>query len=528
GDDLRPLTRVKAETDLQFLDDLLTATPYRLIERPRVLILEPGGGLDVLLATRHRAREVVAVESNPLLVQLVGERFDREAGGLYGRPQVTVIQEMGRSYLRRCPEPFDIVQVSLYDSFRPVTSGAYSLAENYYYTVDAFREYLLHLTPGGYLVIHRWLQRPPSEDLRALAMAVEALEGLGIEQPSAHIAALRSFSTALLLVKGSPLNAEEIAGLKAFATERRFDLIYYPGMIEAEADRYFASPEPIYYRTYRQVFESSDRGAFYRSYPFDVSPPSDDKPFFFHFFTLAQLPQILANYGRTFQPFGGSGFLVLWALLLLVLLASLLLILAPLVRLGGFGQLIKERRLALYFVSIGLAFLLVEIPLIQRFILFLGHPVYALGTVLFSVLVFSGLGSAISGRVPMIRAISTLGLAVLFYPTVLSIFFDLALGYPLGLRLVLSVLVLAPLATLMGIPFPRGIAIARQSNAPIPWLWGINGFASVLSAVLAAILALSIGFSWVLVLGGAAYLLSAALIAPLARDRGRLSSQPRR
>jgi len=517
GDNLWPLTSAAPDTDLSFLDYLPVSLPYQLLTEPRVLILEPGGGLDLLVALRKGAQEVVVVEANSLVTYVVRDLYGDFAGGIFQDQRVTVVNEIGRSYLQRTDARFDLIQLSLSDSFRPVTSGAYSLQENYTYTEEAFTEYGEHLSPQGILVVHRWLQMPPSEGLRALALAVTALERAGVD-PGQHIAALRSFSTMLLLVKRSQFTPQEIENIREFASEKQLDLVYYPGMPIEEANKIYLLEKPEYYLACQDLLRARDKAEFYRAYPFDVSPPSDDRPFFFHSFTWKQIPAILESLGKIWQPFGGSGYLVLWALLILALLASLVLIILPLSFLRGIGGRGIRGRVFLYFFLLGIGYLFVEIPLIQRFILFLGHPVYALGAVLFALLTFSGLGSLFSPRLPLGRGVLLLGAMIFLYPFLLPLLFRSLLGLGLGLRLLSSILILAPLGFLMGLPFPKGIAVTSHL-APgfIPWAWGINGCASVLSSILASMGALTFGFSWVLAWAGGAYLVGLAVFYPLIR-----------
>jgi spermidine synthase len=516
GEDLSPLTVARPGTDLSFLESLLVSLPYTLSSQPRVLILEPGAGLDVLLAVDNDASQIVAVDSDPLVLEIVRDRYGEYAGGLYSRQGVTLVGEDGRGYLRRCREEFDVVQVSLAEGFRPVGSGAYSLSENYLYTTEAFVEYLDRLAPGGVLVVHRWLQTPPSENVRVLALAVSALEQAGIENPERHVVALRSLYTALLLVGRDQFTPDQIETVKAFSEERRFDLIYYPGITPDEANRYSVLEEPYYHEVYLELLSTRDRAEFYAAYPFDVTPPSDDRPFFFHFFRWRQTPEILRTLGKTWQPFGGSGYLVLLALLVLCLFASAIMILLPLAFVRRRGEVKRGKRLFLYFVLLGLGYLFVEIPLIQRFILFLGHPVYAFATVLFSLLTFSGVGSLLSPRLPLGKTMVALIALVVVYPILLPHFFQALLGGPLLLRLVVSVVALAPLGFLMGVPFPSGIRLTgRVAPGLVPWAWGVNGFASVLSSILAVMLAISQGFSRVLFAGAAAYALALVVIYAL-------------
>jgi hypothetical protein len=510
GDDLSPISHVAPGfTSLPFTDCLLTALPYRLRPGARALILEPRGGFDVLVALAEGTRAVTAVEANPLVVEAV-RRQGAWAGTLYDDPRVRVVAQEGRSYARRSPERYDVVVLSLTRPQRTVVSGAYSLGEEYGYTREAFADYLESLEEDGLLVVTRWLQVPPSESIRAFALAVEAVERAGGD-PRASIVALRSYQQMLILVRRSPFTEEELASVRAFAVPRAFDLVYLPGIRPDEVNRYNVLPEPAYYDACLGVLEATDREAWYRAYPFDVAPPTDDRPFYAHFFKWQQAPEVLAMAGRTWQPFGGAGYFVLLALLALALLAAGALIALPL---GVHGRSVQVRAglrarpwgvTLVYFAFLGLGYLCVEIPLLQRFILFLGHPTFAMATVLFALLLFSGVGSLISRRVPLGVALFLVPALVGGYALGLPILFAATLAAPLGVRLLVAVAALAPPGLLMGMPFPKGIALLQGHPDLVAWAWGSNGAVSVVASILAALLSLSWGFSAVLAVGAACY-----------------------
>jgi hypothetical protein len=497
GDDLSPVVK---DTDLQeFTSFLPVALPYQLRPGGRALVLEPRGGLDVWVALSQGVASVVAVESNRLLVQA--------AGSVYQDPRVQVVSEEGRSYARRSHEMFDVVQLSLSDGYRPVTSGAYSLGERYDLTVEAFQDYLARLRPGGLLVVERWLQLPPSEELRAGATAVEALRRAGVADPAAQLAVLRDWQLGLILVKNGTLTPGELAAIRSFATARSLDLVALPGLTEGEANQYNVLDEPVYYRAFRDLL--ADAQALYAAQPYAVRPPTDDRPFFFHFFKWGQTKAVLQQLGKTWQPWGGSGYFVLVALLAVAAVASAVLIALPLAlkkdreRRGPRG--LRGRVLA-YFGLLGLGFLFVEIPLLQRFILFLGQPIYAFTAVLAALLLFSGLGSLAAPRLPLRWTLPLLVAAILLYPFALPPFFRALLGAPLAVRLLATGLSLAPLGFLMGTPFPGGLAwLGQRAPGLVPWVWAVNGCTSVLASIMAAMIALSAGFSWVLAAAAVAY-----------------------
>ncbi|MEW5717168.1 MAG: hypothetical protein AB1817_00935 [Chloroflexota bacterium] len=532
GESISPLTDA-APTML--LDALPVTLAYRLRPNARALILKPGGGLEVLAALNQAlseaegagAREIVAVEENPLMAQVAREYAPR----VFGDPRVRVVTTGARAFVARSPERFDIVHLALSDSFRPVTAGAYALGENYLYTREAFRDYLDHLNDDGILVVSRWLQLPPTEEVRAGAVAIAALEdnltrsAVGSQSPALsvvegsavvdHILALRSFSTMLLLVKRTPFTAREIEIARAFAEQQQFDWIAAPDIRPWETSRFYAEtnrfnflPNNDYFNAFQPLLDRERRAAFLASYAYDITPPTDDRPFFFHFFKWEQTPQVLQLMGKTWQPFGGSGYLILFALFALSVVASGVLILVPLTRMGNRGNSGELRELG-YFACLGVGFLFVEIPLIQRFILFLDQPVYAFATILFALLIASGAGSFASARVSLRGALVALVVAILIYPVLLPFVFQMFLGYAFAARVLIALVLLAPMGFLMGIPFPKGIARLNEI-APnrVPLAWGINGCASVLSSILATMGALMWGFSVVMLAGAAAYVLA--------------------
>lgn len=521
GQNLSPITPDPTEA-ARFVEYLPPALAYRLRPQAEALIVEPGGGLAVLTARRLGAATVTAVHSNPA----VAEAVYRWGGDLYRDPLVMVVVDEARSYLRRSEGEFDLVVLPLTDSYRAVTAGAYALGEDYRYTVEAFQELWRHLKPDGLLAAERWLQLPPSESLRLWGSLLEAVRRSGIAEPAQHLIALRSMQTSLIIASRRSFTANELQQVGEFAASHQFDLIWTPELqdVPLSADdaqlaargvnRYNVVRDDPYFHTFVGLLRTGDAASFYADYPYAVAPPTDDRPFFFHFFKWQQIPTVLANLGRSWQPFGGSGYLVLVAMLGLVLVLSLVLILLPLLvrrqatsEAAPGAQRPATLRSLLYFLMLGLAFLLVEMPLLQQFIVYLGQPAYAFATVVGFLLVSSGVGSRyLSTRLPLVAALAGLIGLIVLYPLLLSPVFNLTFGLPLIGRVVVTGLLLAPAGVLMGIPFPAGLAIVRRvMPARLPWIWAVNGCASVISAVLAPMLALDLGFRLVLLLGAAAY-----------------------
>lgn len=552
GDDLSPVLDIpsaglggRQDADLAFADHMPTAVAYQLRPDGKALVLEPRGGLELWIARGQGIADLTAVSANPL----VGLAADHYAG-----PAPIVVYDDPRSYVRRSARTYDVVTLALTTPYRPIRSGAYSLGEDYAYTVEAFRDILGVLAQDGILVVSRWLQTPPSESVRAFALAVEATVSSeaasaasdgGGGDPAAQIVAFRGYAMMTLLIKSQPFSTDEFDAIRGFLDERAFDLVYAPGIQPEDVNRYNVLPSPVYYEAFSALLRAEDREAWYDAYPFDVKPPTDNHPFFGHFFKWSQAGQVIAELGKTWQPFGGAGYFVVVALLALSLVAAALLIGLPLLavrgqvgvqstaggrsegrdprRGGGSTERRRGQWLDLaYFALLGLGYLFVEIPLMQRAILFLGHPARAVTTVLFSLLLFSGVGSALSPKLK-VRAAWVLGGLVVLIGVVaggLPWAFDALLPLPWGLRLAATVILLAPLGMLMGLPFPLGLShLSRVAPHRLPWAWAANGAMSVVASVLAALLALSAGFTGVLATGSAVYAVAALLTTRWSVDR---------
>ena len=499
GDDLSPITYSTPNTQ-GFANYMPGSVAYCLRPGASALILGTRGGLDVVAALANGAAHVTAVEPSVIAVDAADD-----ATSLPDDPRVQYIVEDTRAFVQRSTGSFDIVQLALTQPYRPVTSGAYSLAENYVLTVEGFQDMLERVTVGGVLVATRWLQTPPSEGLRLFALIVTTAERLGFD-PFDSVIALRGYNTVTVLAKRGVWTDTEISTIENFASTRRFDMIYARDLSANNANRYNVLPEDPYYRAFNELGSTPERDRFYAGYPFDVTPSTDDRPFFGHYFKWSQAGELWAQIGKTWQPFGGAGYYVLLLMLGFVAVAAILLILLPLAVRGGNARTGTTPRAMVYFAAIGVGFLFIEIPLTQRLILYVERPVYALGTVLFALLLFSGIGSALSPRVSWRAAVTALVLVGVASSFLLRSLFQATLGLPLAARFVLSILALGPLGLLMGMPLPKGVDwLKRSAPGLIPWAWGVNGAASVVAAVLAALIALSVGFTWVLLAGAACY-----------------------
>ena len=521
GDGLTAINRFDGRWEpLAYLDFLTSALPYHLRQRPEVLILGAGGGTDILQALALGARTVDAVELNPQVVALVQERFGAFSGRPYRLPGVRLHLGEARGFVEASTGHFDLIQVALLDAFSAAAAGLHGLAESYLYTVEALRAYLGHLRPGGLLAITRWVTLPPRDALKLFATAVTALETQGVTDPGARLVMIRGWKTVTLLVKNGPFTLAEIAAVQTFCAARAFDPVWYPGMTPDVANRYNVLDQPYFYEGAAALL-SGRRADFVNRYKFAIAPATDDRPYFFHFFRWETLPEILALKNRGGLSLLEWGYPVVIATLAQAVAFGFALAILPLWlflrREPGAGR--GAGRVALYFTALGLAFMFLEIAFIQKFILFLSHPVYAVAVVLTAFLLFAGLGSRVAERFQAagrsrrgVRG-ATLQIAVLalLYVLVLPLAFQHLIGLADGVKIGLSVLLIAPLAFAMGMPFPLGLAgIAARTPTLTPWAWALNGFASVVAAVLATVLAIHWGFTTVVIVAVVLYLTAAA------------------
>jgi SAM-dependent methyltransferase len=521
GDGLTAINRFDGRWEpLVYLDDLTSALPYHLLERPAVLILGAGGGTDLLQALALGARTVDAVELNPQVVALVQEQFGAFSGRPYSLPGVRAHTGEARGFVEASPARFDLIQLALLDAFSTAAAGLHGLAESYLYTVEALRAYLDRLRPGGLLAITRWVNLPPRDALKLFATAVAALEARGVADPGARLVMIRGWKTATLLVKNGPFTPDEIAAVERFRAARAFDAVWYPGMTPDAANRFNLLDRPYFFEGATALL-SEQRADFIQRYKFNLRPATDDRPYFFHFFRWSALPEILALKERGGLSLLEWGYPVVIATLVQALLAGFALTILPLwlfLRRES-GTRSRAGRPAVYFTALGLAFMFVEIAFIQKFILFLSHPVYAVAVVLTAFLLFAGLGSRVavrfqaagsSHRAVGLAAVAIAGLALL-YVLVLPPAFRQLMGLADAAKIGLSVLLIAPLALAMGMPFPLGLSrLAQQAPALTPWAWALNGFASVVGAVLATLLAIHWGFTAVVNAAVILYLIAAA------------------
>ena len=507
----------------QWLTTRVEALAYSLKPDVVALVIGPGGGADVAMAQAFGARSVTAVEVNPIIAEDVMSRdpFRAWSGAVYEQPGVRLVVDEARSFIRSAPERYDVIQATMVDTWAATAAGAFALTENNLYTVEAFHDYLDRLTPDGVISFTRWHLEPPDQILRLVAIARTAMAERGVSDPGRHLLVVRGpveggrehgRAPATVLLKASPFTDEEVKRLETLAANAGFALLYTPLTRPAGDLTRLATAE--------------DPAAVWRTLTSDVSPTRDDRPFFFNTVRPSRLADVRLGWDDEWQK-TNLGTFVLIGLAVLTPLVTVAFILGPLALAGARAGPSGARLLWLLgFAGLGLGYVMVEVVLVQKCILFLGHPVYALTVVLFSLLAWSAAGSYLSGRVGEERLGVLLpwilvGVAVLVtaYAFGLSPLFRGWVGLPRPARVLIAAAVLAPLGVALGAPMPSAMRLLnRVAPRAVPWAWGVNGAASVLGSVGALVVALLAGFDRALLLGALAYLFALPGLRSLGRS----------
>jgi len=539
--------------DLAILGHYMQGCAFVLRPKADVLVIGPGGGVDVAMALHHGVLRVTAVDINPRTIEYVRDKYNDFAGGLYRREDVEVICAEGRHYLTTTERKFDVIQLSGVDTFTALASGAYALSENYLYTREAMRDYFDRLSEDGILSFSRWLFTPPRETLRLAVTARQALADRGIHEPGRHILVLAAPAWegrppwAETLIKLKPFTAQEVSVLRAWAEPLRFDVIYDPLVPHEPGGEYDRiEPAPQYgpaacAREFSAALRlpARDFADYVRRYPYNIKPATDDSPFFFNFYRpgslLRPFAATLGGYGVTRLPLG---LVILVASLVAIVVFGAVFILLPMrAQAGGLKGQRGGACVLVYFACLGLAFICVELMLLQKLMVFLGGPVYSMSVTLFSLLVFCGMGSFLAKGFTRSRprlgaffillavAAAIYGTTRLLHEVVPTLMW---LSHPR--RCLVAVAALLPVGLLMGMPFPTGIRMAERLNPRfVPWAWCVNACATVLGSVGCILAAMFVGFTAVLYAGAVMYLIAllALLLAPRAADPTAASDSPR-
>ena len=464
-----------------------------------VLVVGTGGGRDVLSALAFEQSSVLGIEINGNIIDAVNQTYGNFTGHLDRNPKVSFVNDEARSYIARSRDKFDIIQVSLIDTWAATVAGAFVLTENSLYTTEAWKVFLDHLNPNGVLTFSRWyFQDNPGEVYRLTSLASTSLMQSGVKDPRKHIVIIRNMNwggtsdepdgIGTILVSREPFSDEDLNTLDEITNKMKFNLVLSPRF---SLDSIFAI-----------IASGKDLDMITARFPINIAAPTDDSPFFFHMLRLRDVFNVeLMEHGK--MSFNMKAVFILGALLVIVIGLTLFCIIVPLILTTEKTLLKGSLSLSIFFLCIGFGFMLVEISQMQRLIIFLGHPTYALSVILFALLLSCGLGSYSTQKMsnPSMTGSTTLRLFLLvcalaifgiLTPFAISIF-D---GSTTILRVLVATIIIFPLGIFMGMAFPLGMQVASSKSPFItPWLWGINGAASVCASVVAIAIALSSSIS---------------------------------
>jgi hypothetical protein len=495
-----PVVRDGAIPDWQALRTGPQSIGYELIGPGRTLVIGGGGGRDIYTALSSGQRQVDVIELNEGIRRVVDEDLAYLSGSPYSRPGVHTVVGDGRSILAARDAKYDQIHIGFTDTFSGNAAQGFALTENNLYTLEAFQEYLEHLAPRGVLNVSRLLKLVGDEALRATVLTFAALERAGVADPRRNLLVVLGADIfgeryATILARLEPWTPEEVARVRSLARERGKGMAFAPGGPFAGA--------------WQDLAAASDLESFCRAHPLDVCPPTDDRPFFFNMTRLGTMPMAAAGYVYSTDP----TVLLLATLAILAVLAAAGLAL-PLALTQGADP--PRWTTLVYFGAIGVGFLLVEIVLIQRFVLFLGFPTYALSVVLFALLVWTGVGSLLSTRwrdprrglaLALAAVVAILGLGAFGLQPLLRELVHL----PLAARAAISVALLAPIGIALGAPMPLGLRrLEALHPRGVPFAWGVNGVTSVFASVLGVAVAIYGGFAVTTLLAASFYVLALA------------------
>ncbi|MCF8129022.1 MAG: hypothetical protein K9N10_10950 [Deltaproteobacteria bacterium] len=509
--------------DWRFLNYTSAALPFYMEDISKVLIPGPGGGAAIALAALHGSETIVALAGHAQFVELLRKQLAHKGGKIYERPEVAVYFELPRGYLRRTGNRYDLILIPLLDP----SGGGKSLQsaqENYLFTTESFITFLRHLTHNGILSITVKSQMPPRSGLRVFNTLVCALREMALS-PRERLAFIRSWESVTVLAKKSPWSTSQLTRFRKLAAERGFDMCYLPDLKPEEANRYHVLPEPFYFDAAQRLL-GDEKDRFVKDYLFALEAPSDDKPYFHHFIRWTHLPELQKRLKGQIPAFLEMGAIMLASALAQILILAAVLIFLPLtIRVTHFRSTRNKGIILAYFSLLGLGFMFLEMGFLQKMILYLSHPIYSAAVVIASFLVFAGIGSRLSGYWPW-SDLTTVGVASglvttggIFYFFFLDNLLSAIRSQGLWHMSLFVSLAIAPLALAMGHLFPLGLKrVGISFPALVPWAWGVNGFASVIAAASAPLVAMSVGFSTLILTAIVCYGLAGLLFSALLKD----------
>lgn len=482
ADAMTPITYFKGDLKkIEYLKYDVTNIVHFLRKRAKVLVIGSGGGRDILSALLFKQKFIVGLEVNQDILDAVNKKFGDFTGHLNKNPKVKFVNDEARSYIARTKESFDIIQIPLVDSWAATQSGALALTENSLYTVEAFKIFLNHLTKRGVLTISRWYGFDDQAEMYRLTnLACTALKKIGIKNPRENILIVKGSNIGTLLISRDKFSGMDIKNVKDTVKEMQFQLIL--------------SPDYSVNSSFESIASGKGLEQFLKSYPFNIKAPTDENPFYFHVFKSKNVFNYILNQRTTLEK-NNMAVVVLYMLLVIVFFLTIVCVVIPLVA-SYKGSIFKDSYpFFVFFTSIGLGYMLIEVSQLQRLIIFLGHPTYSLSVVLFSLLLSSGLGSLFTEKLErrlFIICFLFLLLSIITFGILAPFVFYKFQSTTILFHIIITITMLFPMGFLLGMAFPFGMKLASDRVYSLtPMLWGINGASSILGSILAVVVALN-------------------------------------
>jgi spermidine synthase len=480
-------------------------------KRKDILVLGSATGRQVNIALLNNAERIISVEQNKALINLLEGKLAARVDFLFGDNRVRPQNISPRTFLLSTKQKFDLIMLPVIDAFGG-SSGMYALQEQYLLTTESFNEMLSALNRNGVISISTYIDYPYRNPLKILATFAEVFERRKIANPKDYIAAIKNWNTITFLIKKDPLTNTDTDSIKSFCNRMNFDVLLLPEINDEEREKFNKLQDKSLYSMLDAVLQSKEeREKLFNEYPFNIKPATDNQPYFSQFLQWSTIPLLADLFGNQSVPFFEVGYLLMYLTFIQITLLAILLIMIPLFKLGFKGG--SKLRTLTYFSGLGLGYMFIEIILIQRFTLYFGNVIYAAALVVCLMLVSSGFGSLVSQKITpkpyrIILIVGIIIVSFIIYALFLSGWLRTTIGFSLTAKIILSFLWIAPPAFFMGMPFPLGLRKLSASNdLQVPWAWGINGVFSVVSAVLATIIAVELGFVWVMIFAIGAYVM---------------------
>jgi len=486
--------------------------PYLINKREEVLILNAGTGRQIISAINCNASTITAVEQNKAATKLLMNDFAGEVDSVFNRENVLLQYISARTYLMKTSSKFDLISIPVIGSFGG-SSGLFALQEQYDLTKEAFSEMLGRLNNNGVISISTWIDYPYKKPLKILSTLTEMFYDRGIKNTNGYISAIKNWNTITFAIKRTAFNKDEIKIIREFCNKMNFDPVILPGIKDDEREKYNKLQDKSIYSLIDRILASSEeREKLYSEYSFNIEPAIDDKPYFSQFLNWKSVTQISEYFGTQSVPFFEVGYVLLYLTFFQIIIFALILVILPLFKIGWKGG--NKSWVLFYFSGLGIGYMFLEIIFIQRFILYFGNVIYAAAAVVSLMLIASGFGSLVSQKLQakpnrLVGILVIIIISLIIYTIFLSSLLKTTIVFTLPIKIIFTTLLIAPTAFFMGMPFPLGLRLLSERNdSLVPWAWGINGLFSVISAVLATIIAIEMGFVWVMLFAIGSYSLA--------------------